>query len=338
VLRKLVKVRRPRGASLGAPFRPKIPGIWIILMHFRSLTVIVTLRCTAQCAHCVMSSSPDRVETIEAGFAAHAVEEAAQAGLSIVMSGGEPLLEFELVADLARRASNFGVSVAVYSNAYWGRIAEQATRMVERLRSSGVDTLLLSTDVYHSPFVPLKAVEYAARAAVAAGMHCEIAVPSPADDAVTSGEIAARLKDLPKVLVKVHLVSRRGRAVQLGSQVFAHGVYDRPCPVLGQLAVMPDGYLYACCAGSIQFGRDGVLCGGNLAEVSLRSAMSKWESLPLLSDIQRMGPLQAAVREAGRNPDFSYELGNLYSDLCDECHDVCRSYEQRQNWARVQEV
>jgi MoaA/NifB/PqqE/SkfB family radical SAM enzyme len=196
-------------------------------MHFRSLTVIVTLRCIAQCTHCATNSSPGRAETIEASLAAQAVEEAAQAGLSLVMSGGEPLLEFQLVEDLAKRASKYGISVAVCSNGYWGRTPEQATRIVDRLSSAGVDTLLLSTDVYHLPFVPLDAVESAARAAVAAGMYCEIAVPSPADDPVTSEEIVASLKHLPQVLVKVHPVSRTGRAIQLASRVFAHGVYDR---------------------------------------------------------------------------------------------------------------
>jgi len=306
-------------------------------MRFQSLTVIVTLRCTAQCAHCVTHSSPGRNEAIHSRLAARAVEEAARLGLSIVFSGGEPLLEFDLVIDLARRAQSWGVPTAVYSNGYWAQTEVLARRVVEKLAAAGVTTLLLSTDPYHLPFVPLESVEFAARTAVRAGLHCEVAVPSPADCAETCSQIVERLRRLPDVLIKVHPVSKSGRAQELGSAVFAHGIHDRPCPVLGQLMLMPDGYLYACCAASIHFERQSVLCGGNLNGSSLEDAMAKWNLLPLLSDIQTHGPLRAGFREAERNPRFSMEIRNSYSDICAECHDVCSAYDRSQGLNKRQE-
>ena len=135
-------------------------------MRFTSLTMVVTLRCVAQCAHCATASSPERPETIRGEVAAKAIENASQLRLPIVLSGGEPLLQFQLVIDLARRASSHNVSLAVYSNGYWAATHTQASAIIGCLVQAGVNTLLLSTDVYHLPFVSETTVETAAQAAV----------------------------------------------------------------------------------------------------------------------------------------------------------------------------
>lgn len=294
-------------------------------MRLKSLTVVITLRCSARCEHCVTCSSPSRSEEIDPELAGRAVEEAAARGLSIVLSGGEPMLCPELVCDLAIRARRFNVSVAVYSNGFWATSQDKADRIVIQLVSAGVDTLLLSTDVFHLPYVPVDRVETACWAAIDRGMYCEVAVPSPANDAVTTSLIA-RVKRLKGVVVKVHGVARTGRAQALDAGVFWHSVPDRPCTVFGQLALIPSGKLYACCAGSINFCDDSPLCAGDYGESDLPSLIGRLEAVPLLTDIQEYGPLRAALREATRNGKFAIRLVESYTDICSACRDVCQSY------------
>ncbi len=295
-------------------------------LRFKNLGVLLTLRCPARCAHCGTQSSPERREGIAPELAARAVEEAARLGLPVVLSGGEPVLRFPLVLDLARRASRLGVGVAVYTSGYWARSPAQADAVVKRLGEAGVNTLLLSTDVHHLSFVPARAVEFAARAALAAGMHCEIAVPSPNDAAPESAELAARFRRLPGALIKTHPLSDAGRAAALPPEAFSRRIYDHPCATVGQLALTPDGFLYVCCGAAMHFGHDSVLCAGNLAESSLADALARWAAIPLVGDLQRFGPLRAGGLEGQRNARFSLELKSAYSDLCAECREVCRAF------------
>lgn len=294
-------------------------------MRFRSLTLAVTLRCTARCAHCATNGSPDKRAAIDPELALEAAGEAAKLGLAIVVSGGEPLLMPDLVCRVARRARPHGVSVGVYSNAFWAKTRPQARRVIRRLAQAGVDILLLSTGTFHLPYVPAEAVRNAAEAAVEAGLRCEVAVAAPADAEVPS-EVAACLRALPGIVVNAHPVARTGRAGRLPESTFRSGVFDRPCGVLGQLALMPDAHVYGCCASSVNFGRDSVLCAGRLGPAGLDELLDRLDRVPLLEDIQTRGPLLATVREAIRNPGFSFQLAPRYSDVCDECRTVCEAY------------
>ena len=298
-------------------------------MRIRSLTLLLTLQCPARCEHCATESHPQRREQLDAELARRAVREAAALGLPLVFSGGEPLLRLRLLLDLAGRARTDSqqMSIAVSTNGFWARTPARAERILRRLKQSGVDTLLMSTDRYHLPFVPLSSVLHAARSAVALGLRCEIAVPAVAEDAVASDLLRA-LREVPGVRVKTHPLSRTGRAVQLGPPVFAQGVQDRPCGVLGELALLPDGFLYGCCAASIHFGRQSVLCAGHYDEAGLSGAITKLTEIPLLTDIQNHGPLRSALAEAERSPRFSLRLLSSYTDLCAQCESLCRAYDQ----------
>ncbi|QWG14176.1 radical SAM protein [Bradyrhizobium sediminis] len=294
-------------------------------MKVKSLTILVTLRCPASCAHCAVHSSPRRREKIEPGLARQAVEEAAASGLNIVLSGGEAMLCPTLVFDLATRASLHGVSVAVYTNGFWATTPARAERMTQSLTEAGVDCLLLSTDAFHLPFVPVTRVENACRAAAATGMTVEVAVPSrPADREAAAA--LARLRRIPGVLVRSHGIARAGRAANLELDNFCSGIPDAPCHVLGQLALGPDGTLYACCAAAIGFGPASPLCAGRFGERSLAQLIARLDRRILLDDIQTEGPLRAAFHEARRNPAFSFEFAESYTDQCAACRAVCAAY------------
>ena len=127
------------------------------------------------------------------------------------------------------------------------------------------------------------------------------------------------------------LLSRTGRALQLDASVFAHATHTHPCAALGRLTLMPDGYLYACCGASINWGPDSILCAGNLERIGLPDALAGWKVIELLNDIQRMGPLAAAVAETERNRRFRFDPQNKYSDICAACRDVCQAFHNAQS-------
>jgi len=250
--------------------------------------------------------------------------EAAEQSIPCVLSGGEAMLYPDLVLDLAAAASGTGAPVAVSTNGYWATDPTVAAATVGRLKAAGVRTLLLSTDIYHLPYVPLERVNSAATAALEAGLRCEIAIPSPEHSPV-SDYLVNLVRQAPGVSVKVHPIAKAGLAVNLDPSTFRKSIYDSPCPVAGQLVVMPDGFVYACCAASIHFGRDSALCAGNAATSSLAQLIDNFQA-PLLRDIQLVGPLRAGLREHNRDPNFALQIKPEYTDICQQCRDVCQAH------------
>ncbi|BBZ74393.1 hypothetical protein MPRS_54860 [Mycobacterium paraseoulense] len=294
------------------------------MLRIQSLTILSTLRCNARCAHCVTDSSPERGESLSRSVAEQAAREAAAAGWNVNVSGGEPMIDPGTVELVARAAKPFGVSVAVATNGFWAKSDAVATKRVARLKDAGVDTLLLSLDYFHLPYVSEAQVLAAARAAATLGMRCQVAItrrPGTDNDA-----LAARAGAIAGVAVKIHGVSQVGRAEGLDASAFDFTGHMRPCPVIGQLALTPDGHLYACCAASIRFGHDSPLCGGTYEAGALRRFADQLGALPFFQDIQSAGPLAAALNEMGRTRLFAFAPKARYTDPCSACRDVCRAY------------
>lgn len=246
--------------------------------------------------------------------------------LSIAISGGEPMLYPALVEDIAASARGRRNSVALSTNAFWAANHVRATERLEKLRNAGIDTLLLSADIYHEPFVPVESVLTAAKAAIDCGLNCEISVTSV--HSVRTAQIVSLATSITGVTIKRTSVARTGRAQQLPLEAFSVGMFDHGCLVLGQLALMPDGYLYGCCAASINFGRDSILCAGDYAVSHLSGLIARMQLTPLLTDIQDSGPVRAAFAEKARNRAFSFEIKSQYTDICSQCEQLCAAYNE----------
>jgi hypothetical protein len=255
---------------------------------------------------------------MDAALAFSLAEQAAACGVSLVFSGGEPMLRKPLVLSIARLVSRSVPSVAVYTNAYWARDAMVAQQIVAELARAGVNTLLMSTDRFHHPYVPAERVEHAARAALDAGLHCEVAVPTPAGDQACSA-LVSRLKAIPRLAVKVHGLSATGRASRLPQTMFARGIHDRACGIIGELSAVADGSIYCCCAGSVDADASSRLCIGNARHESLQLLFERFRDDPVFADIRSSGPLRAAMLEHARNGAFAAPDQFEFNDICTAC-------------------
>jgi len=250
---------------------------------------------------------------------AHALaQQAGSLGLGLVFSGGEPMIRKDLVLTIARSVAGKCRSIAVYSNCYWAKDDVETAVFVRQLKDAGVDALLTSTDLFHHDFIPAHRVERAALHASSAGLHCEVAVPTPEKNR-THDELVERLRSIPNVHVKMHGLSATGRAVRLSESSFAVGVHDTPCTVIGELSVTPEGFVYPCCAGSIDSDVDSRLCIGNVRDEPLDSFVRRLQEDPLFADIQASGPLRAAILEHGRNAAFPVPERFEFTDICATC-------------------
>ena len=118
------------------------------------LVLYHTLLCNATCAHCMVESGPEQHGTLPIAQSRLAIDGASETGMPLVVfTGGESLIYLRDVLDLCRHAKQRGLRTRVVTNGYWARSPRQATEMLDRLVSGGVDEIFVSFDEYHVPFI-----------------------------------------------------------------------------------------------------------------------------------------------------------------------------------------
>jgi hypothetical protein len=131
------------------------------------LSVFLTNRCTAACAHCCVGSGPDRVERLDPDLIETTIERLNRTGAlqGINLVGGEPTLARVALDRTLAVAARLGLRTQLVTNCAFARNAEQARDVIGRLRNGGLQHLHLSYDDYHAPFVPIDRLAHAWRAA-----------------------------------------------------------------------------------------------------------------------------------------------------------------------------
>ena len=135
--------------------------------------LITNYFCTSRCRHCLYHCSPNwGKEYIDSETAEKCFIRILELGCrSVHIGGGEPMLrpeKLEKVLDVANRVG-MGIDY-VETNSSWFKDAESAKRILERLRSKGLGTLLISISPFHNEFIPFSKV----KGVIDAGRNAEI--------------------------------------------------------------------------------------------------------------------------------------------------------------------
>src|SRR5437870_9122058 len=127
------------------------------------LTILTTNTCTAKCAHCTVSSSPDRRGRLNFEKIKIAIDGFHEINplQVVVFAGGEPTLLKEELLDAIAYCDSLGISTRMVTNASRAITEYAATRMIEKLRNAGLAELNISADDYHLPFIAFENVKRA---------------------------------------------------------------------------------------------------------------------------------------------------------------------------------
>lgn len=156
------------------------------LPNDRILSLLLTLRCTAECRHCGTSSSPRVRSRLPAEDAKRLIRDAIEADYKLVVfTGGEPMLYGTELYELIAIADLAGLGSRVVTNGFWARHERTARRVAGRLREAGLREINFSTGDQHTVFVPLENVIRGARAALDAGLATSLMIEVVADASVT---------------------------------------------------------------------------------------------------------------------------------------------------------
>jgi MoaA/NifB/PqqE/SkfB family radical SAM enzyme len=107
------------------------------------ITIMTTSECNARCAHCSVSSGPDRQDALTASDIIAAIDAiTSYAPLRLVVfAGGEPTLLGEDLLDAIAHVDSKGIATRIVSNASWATTEELARAMLIELREAGLDSM-----------------------------------------------------------------------------------------------------------------------------------------------------------------------------------------------------
>ena len=112
---------------------------------------LLTYRCTLECDHCFLYSSPRAKGTFTLPKLRNALDQARAVGTVewIYFEGGEPLLFYPSLLEGITMARDRGFRVGIVTNAYGAVSDEDALVWLRPLKDRGVEDLSISDDAFH---------------------------------------------------------------------------------------------------------------------------------------------------------------------------------------------
>jgi hypothetical protein len=319
-----------------------------------SVTVLTTDRCTAECRHCCMNSSPSRTNTLTYEQMAQSLGQLFEGyRMSVVVfAGGEPTLLGDDLLKAIRFCKDHGVITRIVSNSYWATSPEAALEKCQELRAAGLDELNLSMDDYHEPYVPLERVRWAYQAALQVDFSAIVIANACGPQSVLSPEFLeaefgmsktpiqrrfdvdgrssnySREEDGRVILMSNGNVQRLGRGAEFialdecnTDTLENHVDQIGGCPhAVRSLAISPGNHLVSCCGFELH--GNPILDFGDLDHASAGSLLDKADDDLLVNMISMVGPPKIKQILEGLCPDeISFPKTN-YQSYCEVCNDL----------------
>jgi hypothetical protein len=287
------------------------------MITISGLHILLTYQCTYECDHCFVWGSPFQTGTFTLAQLEEVLQQAAacQGVQEIYFEGGEPCIYHPLLVAAVQKAHQLGFKTGIVSNAYWAHSEADAVLWLRPLFYAGLDTLDVSSDLFHGEYMDTPEADFARRAAARLGIDAstiQIEPPSTYRDPeafqpgapVTGGD-----------------VMYRGRAAVKLAPPLPRQAWDSftSCPYEdlvspGRLHLDPLGNLHLC---------QGLVIG-NLFQTPLAQILETYQpdQVPVVAELLAGGPA-ALVQTYG----LEHEAG--YVDACHLCYSARLSLRSR---------
>jgi organic radical activating enzyme len=305
------------------------------------ITILGTYRCTAECEHCCMDSSPrvrGQLSLTEIRSFIQEARDHTEATL-VVFSGGECFLLGDDLARAVEFATNAGLDTRCVTNGYWAKSERTGRRILGRIKDAGLKQLNISTGDYHQRFVPEDTVVNAASLGVELGIEQTLVVVelkkerAATRDRLLQHPRMSRLIGLPEARFKV--IESPWMPMSLDSTVDQteelllnrNNVHLRGgCSSLFSTLVLTPHRKFGVCCG---------LTRERIPE--LNEPWSEGQLVDLLTDAGKDfmkvwilvdGPEKILAWAASKNPKIDWE--NKYAHHCHACLTLFRDLEVRE--------
>ncbi len=289
-------------------------------MNYRILLLLYTYQCTSKCDICTFSCSPDREEKMSKEFAKKIIGEAKENNMLLVgFAGGEPLLFKEEIIELAKYVQELGMQSTMTSNCFWANTYEEALQVIKQLQDAGVNHLKISSDDFHSVYVPYDNIKNVLMAA----KHLCFRIVIGCTSLKSSGRARDMLKHIEDYSLGTNIIEQTcyplGRAAEKFTSdeyIYEHSFGDY-CREQGYLTVTPDGKIYPC----------GCMCG--MVE-SRKLEVGENTTLKEVIDLAKEDKHVQYIAQHGIMPYIKYinehsipiRLPDKFIDMCHMCYEL----------------
>ncbi len=276
----------------------------------KGIHFILTYMCNFQCDHCFLYCHPFASGSFSIQQVKDSLEEfkKIESITSVGFEGGEAFLFYPVLCESVRIATQKGFDTSIQTNCFWATTKDDAILWLKPLKASGLTSLDVSDDTFHSGDKEDKNAKNAIAAAKELGMDVDSICIKPPDVENNSDQKQGEPIYLggPKL---------RGRAVEK----LVKGLPTRSCNEFtkcpyedfkdpGRVHVDPFGNVHLCQGISM----------GNMWKTPFSSLVEKYDAKkhPIAGPILKGGPLQLAK---------TYHIPHReeYVDACHMCSTLC---------------
>jgi hypothetical protein len=296
-------------------------------------TILLTMRCPAQCRHCLFESGPTRTETIDAGLGERYIDAIARFDPrpSVSFSGGDPFVQLPLLRRLVARCHSHDMTSEAITSAAWCKTEAYALEVLASLNADGLATICISVDRYHTEFVAAERLRNGIVAGLATGLRVVInSIRDPNSDEPTEAYLERTLRMAPSELEEANLseiyLCPVGRTLD---QVSIDDLFIRDVPVhepciysTDVVTLTPHGALYPCCGmvlgkfpGKTPLFEYDNLMGKSVEEI--HEAITALRENLFFRLLQIVGPYKLLDEVRHRNPEIPTREN--YYGACDVC-------------------
>jgi Radical SAM superfamily/4Fe-4S single cluster domain/Iron-sulfur cluster-binding domain len=299
------------------------------MIHYLTVGLCYTRTCPLKCADCIIESSPQVRGKMSKASAHRYLEPILQFSPEVCFTGGEPMLYYSEVLELAQAARAMGLGTTMVTGAGWVSLEkpEIARERIFRLAEAGMRLVCVSWDQYHEEFAPREKAQLVVDLALEAGMEVSVrgVIPATADWRAQSRCWAGQpVKYEPVKLIKL------GAAKSLPSDQF-YWKEELPkglCTIVLTPVIEPDGTVYACCGPGRYALRPSPLVLGNANEELLEEIFARAANDPVLEALSLIGPygMTQLLQEHPATKEHFYRRPK-YTGICELCLDITDSPE-----------
>lgn len=270
---------------------------------------ILSYRCTLECDHCFIFSSPSAKGTFTLNNVKEVLTDAGRIGTIewIYFEGGEPFLFYPLMLKGIKIATESGFKVGVVTNAYFATTKEDAALWLKPLLDLKISALDISDDLFHNEEIKDSPAKRAYSAAKELGLPVSsICIEKPAVEKNKGQD-----KGSPVIGGGAMF---RGRAVEKLTSGLPKRPWDQfiECPYEDledpeRVHIDPYGNVHLCQG----------LCMGNIFKTPLSQLIGNYnaEEHPICKPMIEGGPALLATK-------YNVEHEDEYIDECHFCYTI----------------
>jgi organic radical activating enzyme len=296
----------------------------------RTLAIMPTFRCVANCESCGTLSNPFDKTELSLQSIIKCIQEAKRINFAnIVFTGGESTLCWKKLLNAIKETKNLGMMTRLVTNAHWATTPNKASNRIQILKKAGLDEINFSTGDEHAKFVPITNIINAIVTSISNQFKPAVMIEDRTGKTITKKKILnyPEIQKLISADTNCLTVTESPwmpldpfKVEQYQNCILAN--YDNldsftSCDtVLQSLTLLSDGNISTCCGFGTRLIPE--LIVSNIRKPDfLTTAIENTENDFLKIWLHYEGPLKILAWAAKKNPKIKWE--NMYAHCCQAC-------------------